>query len=97
MQPVAGAAPLPRSSPCVLDLAVRSVGVAMFLEDVRVLLARGGNLPRALADAAQKDGGFSSLTLAWVLQSLPLLAARELGFDRKTLTAFREHLIEVLN
>lgn len=41
------------------------------LQDVRELLATGGDLERALRDAPGKDGGFSSLTLAWVLQSLP--------------------------
>lgn len=40
------------------------------LEDVGALLARGGNLERAVADAPRKDGGFSALTLAWVLENL---------------------------
>jgi hypothetical protein len=38
------------------------------LVDVRVLLDVGGELSRAIADAPRKDGGFSALTLAWVLQ-----------------------------
>ncbi|MBK8096961.1 MAG: nucleotidyl transferase AbiEii/AbiGii toxin family protein [Planctomycetes bacterium] len=37
------------------------------LEDLRLLLATGGDLRRALVDAAQKDGGFSPLTVGWAL------------------------------
>lgn len=40
------------------------------LFDLEVLLERGGDLERALRDAPQRDGGFSSLTLAWVLKGL---------------------------
>ena len=46
------------------------------LADVRDLLAAGGDLARALADAPRKDGGFSPMTLAWLLRGL---AVRELG------------------
>jgi len=42
------------------------------LEDLRDLLAHGGDLERALADAPRKDGGFSPLTLAYVLRTLEL-------------------------
>jgi len=42
------------------------------LEDVGALLARGGDLERAMADAPRKDGGFSALTLAWVLENLDI-------------------------
>jgi len=40
------------------------------LEDVGALLEKGGDLERAVADAPRKDGGFSALTLAWVLENL---------------------------
>lgn len=40
------------------------------LQDVGALLAQGGDLERAVADAPRKDGGFSALTLAWVLENL---------------------------
>lgn len=66
------------------------------LEDVRQLLASGGNLDRALEEAPQKDGGFSPVTLAWVLQEFPLRAAEDLGFDRAQLDAFRLRLIDAL-
>lgn len=42
------------------------------LVDLQVLLAKGYDLNRALKDAAEKDSGFSALTLAWVLQGFPL-------------------------
>lgn len=42
------------------------------LEDVAMLLDRGGDYPRALADAPRKDGGFSPLVLAWLLQGWKL-------------------------
>jgi hypothetical protein len=51
------------------------------LIDVRDLLGMGGNLEQALRDAPRKDGGFSSLTLAWVLKEAnPAPAARALGW-----------------
>ena len=37
------------------------------LVDIEALLARGGDLDRALADAPTKDGGFSALSLGWTL------------------------------
>ncbi len=48
------------------------------LRDVEALLAAGEDLTRALGDAPRKDGGFSPLTLAWILETfeLPVLAAR---------------------
>lgn len=50
------------------------------LEDVRALLDAGGDLPRALADAPRKEAGFSPVTLAWVLEQLPVAAmGRALG------------------
>lgn len=42
------------------------------LIDLQVLLSVGGDLPKGLHDAAQKDTGFSPLTLAWVLKELPI-------------------------
>ena len=66
------------------------------LEDVRVLVERGEDLHRAIRDAHQKDGGFSPLTLAWLLRQFPLFAAEDLGFDHAVLSAFRDQLIEIL-
>ncbi len=40
------------------------------LFDIGVLIANGLSLDDAIDDAPRKDGGFSSLTLAWVLQNL---------------------------
>ncbi len=42
------------------------------LVDVRALLSAGGDLKRAVRDAPRKDGGFSPLTLAYVLRSFPV-------------------------
>lgn len=63
------------------------------LEDVRALLAIGGDLERALTDATIKDGGFSPMTLAWLVRSLPLERAPDLGFDVQALAAFRDDLL----
>ena len=41
------------------------------LVDVKALVDAGGDLERALNDAPRKDGGFSTLTLAWVLETTP--------------------------
>ena len=38
------------------------------LQDIKALLDAGENLEQAVSDAAVKDGGFSVLTLAWVLR-----------------------------
>jgi hypothetical protein len=68
------------------------------LEDVRVLIDAGGDLHRALADAPRKDGGFSPITLAWLLEQFPLaVMSRALGWtaDASTkLDEFRRRLIE---
>lgn len=66
------------------------------LEDVRVLLEHGGDLRRAIADAARRDGGFSPPTLAWLLQTFPLEQAGRLGFDEAGLRVFRDELIDGL-
>jgi len=42
------------------------------LQDVGALLDAGGELERAVGDASRKDGGFSPVTLAWVLEGLDL-------------------------
>lgn len=44
------------------------------LVDVHELLSHGGDLQRALSDAPKKDSGFSPMTLAWLLEDLPLEA-----------------------
>lgn len=70
------------------------------LVDLRALLDAGGDLDRALADAPRKDGGFSPLTLAWVLRSLPIrVLAGRLGTpaeEAETLEAFRDGFVERL-
>jgi hypothetical protein len=70
------------------------------LEDVRVLLERGGDLERALADAPQKDGGFSPLTLAWVLRGFhPRALAPTIGINGEAaerLEQFKESLVQQL-
>jgi len=62
------------------------------LVDVDALLGAGESLERAVGDAPKKDGGFSPLTLAWVLKGFPLarLAASG-GSDH----ASAEHLEEI--
>lgn len=63
------------------------------LEDARVLVASGLDLGRALEDVPRKDGGFSPMTLAWVLQRLDLSRATVLGFDPAELQRFRQQLV----
>jgi hypothetical protein len=67
------------------------------LQDVRALLAKGCDLSRALADAPRKDGGFSPLTLTWVLRGLPVRSLSEtvnLSAEQATeLQGFRDELI----
>lgn len=70
------------------------------LADVRALLEHGSDLERALADAPRKDGGFSALTVAWVLRGLSVrdtgpvagLAPQEI----EDLERFKEELTERL-
>jgi len=66
------------------------------LLDVMALVESGADLEQALADAPEKDGGFSPMTLAWVLGQFPLRAAASLGFDAQRLGAFRDRLVERL-
>lgn len=70
------------------------------LVDVRALLESGGDLERALRDAPTTDGGFSPLTFAWVLNTLPLraLATRQGWADAEinALDRFRGELIDTV-
>ena len=70
------------------------------LIDLQELLARGGNLEHALRDAPRKDGGFSPLTLAWVLKDTkPAPLARALGWSEaqiQSLSSFHAWLIDHL-
>lgn len=60
------------------------------------LLAAGGDFDRALSDAPRKDGGFSPLTLAWVLKDMPVaeMASSE-GLEDSgwSLVAARDELV----
>ena len=70
------------------------------LQDVKALVESGADLDRALADAPTKDGGFSRLTLAWVLQGANIGAlAAAAGWEPENIEAiclFRESLVERL-
>ena len=70
------------------------------LVDVQALLEAGADLQAALRDAPQKDGGFSALTLAWVLESFdPRPLALALGASEEEasgLETFKRALIERL-
>jgi hypothetical protein len=67
------------------------------LIDVEALLRDGGDLARACRGAAQKDAGFSPLTLQWLLRDFPVarLAERQ-GLARSEadrLQHFRDALV----
>ena len=68
------------------------------LIDIRALLDLGLDLELAMSRAPEKDGGFSPLTLAWILETLPLeLLADRAGLDRdltRSLEEFRQELVE---
>lgn len=68
------------------------------LVDVRVLLAHGGDLQRALTDCPRQDGGFSPLTFSWAVKNLPLeQLGRATGLSQDEVTsllAFRDELVE---
>lgn len=70
------------------------------LVDVRALLDAGVDFDRAMRDAPRKDGGFSAMTLAWVLEGLDLRPmASVLGWsadETAKLDAFRLALIDRL-
>ena len=68
------------------------------IEDIRALLDTGGDLPRALGDCPNQDGGFSPMTLSWSLRSLPVerLAASS-GWSAARIDAlsrFRDALLD---
>ena len=66
------------------------------LIDIEALLARGGDFEPAMRDAGRKDGGFSPVTLGWMLKSFPLERQAELsGCSRERaaqLERFRDEL-----
>jgi len=68
------------------------------LWDIQVLLDDGGDLQRALADAAKQDAGFSPLTVSWSLQQLPLRRlAAALGWPEDLiarLDRFRDEVVQ---
>ncbi len=67
------------------------------LVDIQALLASGGDLDRAVADAPRKDGGFSALTLSYTLEGWGVGdAARAAGMaDRADeLDRFRSDLLD---
>jgi len=70
------------------------------LQDVKALIEAGASLDRALAEAPRKDGGFSPLTLAWVLEQFQVrVVAQALGESTQEtdeLTHFQRWLIEQL-
>ena len=70
------------------------------LVDLRALLEGGGDLDRAVADAPRRDGGFATLTLAWVLRGLRLeQLSRSEGMDAASsaaISTFRDVLIQRL-
>lgn len=66
------------------------------LVDIEALLAHGGDLDRALSDAPRKDGGFSALTLGWVLSGWHVAEiARDAGLQDRAeeLERFRDDLL----
>jgi len=67
------------------------------LLDVKALVEAGHDLDRAIHDAAQKDGGMSPPTLAWLLDQMPIeRMARGHRLDPAPLTAFRDQLVKKL-
>jgi hypothetical protein len=70
------------------------------LDDAGLLLADGALFERSLALASQVDGGFSAVTLAWVLSRWDLRSVGEQGgYDDESmgrLEGFRSMLIERL-
>jgi hypothetical protein len=70
------------------------------VEDINMLVQRGGELDRALRDCPRQDAGFSPLALAWALRSFPLeRLAVALGWSRARIdetVAFQQSLIERL-
>jgi hypothetical protein len=61
------------------------------LQDVEVLLQTGGDLALAVQDAPRKDGGFSPMTLAWLLRSFSIESlAASAGWDQARILALME-------
>ena len=67
------------------------------VQDIQVLLETGGDLTRAVQDAPRKDGGFSPVTLAWLLRGFAIKElATSAGWDSgqiQRLVAFRDDLV----
>ncbi len=67
------------------------------LLDIQVLLETGGDLVRAVRDAPLKDGGFSPVTLAWLLRGfaiVELAATAKWDAERiQRLVSFRDELV----
>ena len=63
---------------------------------MQALVASGEDLLRALRDAPKKDGGFSPLTLAWLVDSMDLQAASDTGLVTDELETFRKQLVSLL-
>lgn len=73
--------------------ALLSRAEARDLADAAFLLQRGADWHEAMLGAADRDGGFSPLTLAWVLRSFPIAALeRTSGID--DLAALRQTLLD---
>lgn len=70
------------------------------LVDLSHLLETGGDLERGLREAPTRDGGFSGLTLAWVLKGFPVAALGKNAHmdeaETERLVAFRDDLIRRL-
>jgi len=70
------------------------------LVDVEAMVAHGVSLADAIASAPRKDGGFSPLTLAWVLRNLDLhpmaVVSGMANEERDRLDRFRIELIDRL-
>ncbi len=72
------------------------------LQDIQEILKQESSLSleQALADAPQKDTGFSPLVLAWVIKDLPITAlAQTLGWSPEqidNLSQFRDTLLQKL-
>ena len=61
------------------------------LVDIKALLDMGGDLDRAIDEAPRKDGGFSPLTLAWLIQDFPVeRLAKAAGWDTDQTSPLRE-------
>lgn len=67
------------------------------LADARALLKTGAKLDLALKAAPQKDGGFSAVVLAWVLESFPFANYRsEVSLPESELPGLEEFRAELI-